>query len=156
MVKLVRHPQTKGRETDRLSLNHRATSRLYPLDFIEIADRAAQFGEREPLWLTRAATFAGKARIFPGTTFIAGVDTIARLCDRRYYGDDTESMDRAIDSIREAGCRFLVFGRATGRGFQALGDLRLPARLLEICQEVPEPRFRYDISSTKLRRGRDG
>ena len=30
MVQLVRHPQTKGRETDRLDLNHRATSRLYP------------------------------------------------------------------------------------------------------------------------------
>jgi hypothetical protein len=29
MVQLVRHPQTKGRDTDRLHLNHRATSRLY-------------------------------------------------------------------------------------------------------------------------------
>ena len=29
MVKLVRHPQTQGRVTDRLHLNHRATSRLY-------------------------------------------------------------------------------------------------------------------------------
>jgi tRNA G10 N-methylase Trm11 len=31
---LVRHPQTKGRETDRLHLSHRATSRLYPIDDI--------------------------------------------------------------------------------------------------------------------------
>ena len=30
MVQLVRHPQTKERDTDRLYLNHRATSRLYP------------------------------------------------------------------------------------------------------------------------------
>ena len=30
-VKLVRHPQTKERDTDRLHLNHRATSRLYYL-----------------------------------------------------------------------------------------------------------------------------
>src|SRR3954452_15570645 len=28
-VKLGRHPQTKGRDTDRPNLNHRATSRLY-------------------------------------------------------------------------------------------------------------------------------
>src|ERR1700686_215336 len=28
-VQLVRHPQTKERDTDRLHLNHRATSRLY-------------------------------------------------------------------------------------------------------------------------------
>ena len=31
MVQLVRHPQTKERDTDRLHLNHRATSRLYPV-----------------------------------------------------------------------------------------------------------------------------
>ena len=31
MVQLVRHPQTKERDTDRLHLNHRATSRLYPI-----------------------------------------------------------------------------------------------------------------------------
>ena len=29
MVKLLRHRQTKGPATDRLNLNHRATSRLY-------------------------------------------------------------------------------------------------------------------------------
>jgi hypothetical protein len=29
MVQLVRHPQTKERDTDRLHLHHRATSRLY-------------------------------------------------------------------------------------------------------------------------------
>jgi hypothetical protein len=29
-VQLVRHPQPKERVTDRLYLNHRATSRLYP------------------------------------------------------------------------------------------------------------------------------
>ena len=32
MVQLVRHLQTKERETDRLYLNHRATSLLYPFD----------------------------------------------------------------------------------------------------------------------------
>ena len=40
MVKLVRHPQTKGRETDRLNLNHRATSRLYP--FLGLAKPSSQ------------------------------------------------------------------------------------------------------------------
>ena len=32
MVRLVRHWQTKGPATDRPHLNHRATSRLYPLN----------------------------------------------------------------------------------------------------------------------------
>ena len=31
-VRLVRHRQTKGPATDRPHLNHRATSRLYPLN----------------------------------------------------------------------------------------------------------------------------
>ncbi len=45
MVKLVRHRQTKGPETDRLHLNHRATSRLYsPLR----ADTWRSFPSRTP------------------------------------------------------------------------------------------------------------
>ena len=41
MVQLVRHPQTKGRETDRLHLNHRATSRLYPFFELGVVSRFA-------------------------------------------------------------------------------------------------------------------
>ena len=125
------------------------------LDFLEIADRAAQFEEREPLWLTRAATFAEKANIFSGATFLAGADTIARLCDLRYYAGNPQTMDRAIESIRSAGCQFLVFGRVGGKGFQSLGDIELPKRLMEICQGVPEEQFREDISSTALRSRRE-
>jgi len=36
MDELVRHRQTKAPETDRSDLNHRATSRLYPLGRVEI------------------------------------------------------------------------------------------------------------------------
>ena len=39
MVQLVRHPQTKGRATDRLHLNHRATSRLYSLLGLTLGSR---------------------------------------------------------------------------------------------------------------------
>jgi hypothetical protein len=38
MIGLVRHRQTKGPETDRLSLNHRATSRLYPFSDLPFSD----------------------------------------------------------------------------------------------------------------------
>jgi hypothetical protein len=34
MVQLVRHRQTKEPGTDRLSLTHRATSRLYPIIYM--------------------------------------------------------------------------------------------------------------------------
>jgi len=33
-VELLRHRQTKGPATDRLYLNHRATSRLYPITLL--------------------------------------------------------------------------------------------------------------------------
>ncbi len=47
MVRLVRHRQTKGPETDRPYLNHRATSRLYPF-FGTLTDRLGPcpYGQR--------------------------------------------------------------------------------------------------------------
>jgi hypothetical protein len=54
MVELVRHRQTKGPVTDRLVLNHRATSRLYipfanvSWQSLPIRSRSA-LGELEPI-----------------------------------------------------------------------------------------------------------
>jgi hypothetical protein len=45
MVWLVRHRQTKGPETDRLHLNHRATSRLYPLSIKTFGDGSLNAAE---------------------------------------------------------------------------------------------------------------
>jgi hypothetical protein len=54
MVQLVRHPQTKERDTDRLLLNHRATSRLYSHESkSEIAVKLAIFSTAPPaFWLS--------------------------------------------------------------------------------------------------------
>ncbi len=43
MVRLVRHPQTKGRETDRPNLNHRVTSRLCPISQDETGRLSVRF-----------------------------------------------------------------------------------------------------------------
>ena len=123
-----------------------------PLDYAEMAERAQQVTSRYDLWFTRAATFVEKARLFPGVTFVVGSDTIERIADPRYYDDDSANRDKAIGSIRDLGCRFLVFGRKDGTRFISLGDIDLPATLLEVCQEVGEARFRMDISSTELRK----
>lgn len=123
-----------------------------PLDYTEIAERATQFLPEQALWLTRAATFVGKSAIFPGAVFVVGADTIIRIADPRYYGQDESACRRAIDSIAERGCRFLVFGRRTPSGFETLAELPLPAELLEICQGVPAEEFRADVSSTELRK----
>jgi hypothetical protein len=123
-----------------------------PLDYIEMQCRREQFAGNEPLWFTRAATFVEKSALFPNSTFIVGADTIARIAEAKYYGDDPRARDRAIDAIAAAGCRFLVVGRQSGDRFLSLSGMELPPELSRICDEVPAESFRFDISSTDLRR----
>jgi len=123
-----------------------------PLDYYEIQRRLGQFSEDQPVWLSRAATFLEKSRLFPGSTFLVGTDTLRRIAEPRYYGDDVAACRAAIEKITERGCRFLVFGRNLGTGMIRLGDLDLPEGLRAICREVPAERFREDVSSTSLRR----
>ncbi len=122
------------------------------LDFVEIAERLAAFAPEEPVWLTRTATFAEKSRIFPGATFVVGADTLERIADPKYYGNDPEQAAQALAAIADAGCRFLVFGRTIAGGFCSLADLQVPDRLRDICQAVPKETFRDDVSSTEIRR----
>jgi hypothetical protein len=122
------------------------------LDFTEIARRLGQFSPDQPVWLTRAPTFLVKSQLFPGATFIVGADTAVRIADPRYYGNDLVARDAAIDAIGRRGCRFLVFGRLMTGSFRLLSQLEMPPRLLELCTEIPEARYRVDVSSTELRR----
>ncbi|RIK84722.1 MAG: hypothetical protein DCC68_00030 [Planctomycetota bacterium] len=123
-----------------------------PLDFTDLAERAAQFDSSEPLWITRAATFREKADIFGGATFVVGADTIERIAEPRYYGGSESARDAAVAHLAERGCRFLVFGRAVGERFESLSDLALPPALATLCEEVPASEFRADVSSTEIRR----
>jgi nicotinic acid mononucleotide adenylyltransferase/nicotinamide mononucleotide (NMN) deamidase PncC len=123
-----------------------------PLDFIEIADRLQQLAGRTVL-LTRAPTFAEKAELLPGCVFVVGVDTLARIADPKYYGADEAQRDAAIAAIARQGCRLLVFGRLLEGRFATLAELRLPAALRSLCDEVAESEFRDDVSSTAIRQG---
>jgi hypothetical protein len=125
-----------------------------PLDYTEIAQRAAQFSKKNmPLWLTCAATFEEKSALFPGSIFIVGADTIVRIGQPRYYGNDPAAMEAAMEKIAQRGCRFLVFGRLVDQEFQSCAALPIPDSLRKLCDEVPGELFRHDISSTQLRRG---
>ena len=123
-----------------------------PLDYTEIEQRVAQFRVRQlPLWLTAAPTFEQKSQLFPGATFIVGVDTIYRIAQDRYYGHDPAAAQAAFENIAQRGCRFLVFGRLVDQTFQSCRDLKLPAALQKLCDQVPVNEFREDVSSTGLR-----
>ncbi len=124
-----------------------------PLDYLEMADRAAQFSDAETLWLTRAPTFDAKSRLFSDATFVVGADTVARIAEPKYYDNDDQAMLAAVERIASRGCRFLVFGRTSAEGaFESLSQLDLPPQLSAICDEVPERDFRADVSSFELRR----
>ena len=124
-----------------------------PLDYVELARRTGQFAAGTVVWLTRASTFVEKSRLFPGATFVVGADTLRRIADPRYYGNQPAACRQAIDEILARACRFLVFGRQDGLRFVTLADLDLPVGLRSACEGVPAERFREDICSTALRRG---
>ena len=126
-----------------------------PLDYAAIADRAAHIGGRRRLWLSRAGTFVAKAQVFPGATFVVGLDTLVRIAEGRFYASESVR-DQAAADIAAQGCRFLVFGRRLGGTFLTLNDVQIPAALRAMCDVVPESAFRADLSSTQLRAAQAG
>ncbi len=124
-----------------------------PIDFYQMKERIDQFESDRVVWLTRSSTFVEKSKLFPGATFVVGTDTLRRIAEPRYYGDDRAACQAALEEIASRGCRFLVFGRSMGgAGFVSLRQLYLPDTLRSICREVPLEQFRDDISSTEIRR----
>ena len=123
-----------------------------PLRAAEVRHRLAQFAWRQTVELTRAPTFREKARLLPGVTFVVGADTAERIVQPHYYGDRAEDMLAALDEIAHHGCRFLVAGRADDQGrFVTLAGIALPARFAGLFEQIPEERFRRDVSSSGLR-----
>ena len=122
-----------------------------PLEEAEILRRVAGIEGRAAVALTRAPTFRLKARIFPGSVFVIGWDTLVRLIDPRYYGDSETEMLTALAEIWALGCRFLVAGRQSGGAYRTLADAQVPPGFLPLFEEISEERFRLDISSTELR-----
>jgi nicotinamide mononucleotide (NMN) deamidase PncC len=127
-----------------------------PLAGETVRHRLAQFAWKSPVELTRAPTFVEKSRLFPGTTFVVGADTVERLFVPKYYGDDEARMHDALDEIANSGSSFLVAVRIDAAGrVRALNDIAVPRRYADLFTEIPEHRFRFDTSSSEIRaRGR--
>lgn len=123
-----------------------------PLEPEEVRRRLAQFERQAPLWLTRAARFVDKARRFPGSVFVVGADTAARILAPRYYDQEGAGLAEALELYRGQGCCFLVAGRVERSGrFVALEDLAIPATARALFRTIPPDVFRVDLSSTELR-----
>ena len=122
-----------------------------PLDYLEIARRGSWISRHGDLWLTRAPTFIEKARLFPGVTFVVGIDTLQRIDEPRYYDNSRAVRDRALREIADSGCRFLVFGRLVRGRFRTMDNMNISPQLIDISEEIYESSYRIDISSTRLR-----
>ena len=126
-----------------------------PIDLSEARRRAAQFSAYAPLVLTRTPLFEQKADLFPGSVFIIGADTAARLVAPRFYGGEPE-MASALEHLQASGCRFLVAGRRSQdegeERFLTLQNIDLPNAHRDLFEALPEEVFRRDISSSALRK----
>lgn len=126
-----------------------------PLDFEEMAIRADQFRSGVRLWFTRAPRMKQKAALFPGATIVCGIDTLLRVADPQFASGSEAQRDRDLAEIAQHGCKFLVFGRQTPRGFETLESVTIPDALRRLSTGVPESAFRADVSSTAIRTGND-
>jgi hypothetical protein len=115
----------------------------------DVIDRIENIGDLT-VWLTRAPTFLEKSALFPGATFMVGIDTVVRLANPAYYGGP-EHWERAMDELADQGCRFLAFGRRLENRFLTLDDLDLDPRLSQLCEGISSERFRRDLSSSQIR-----
>ena len=123
-----------------------------PLAAETVRHRLTQFAWKSPVELTRAPTFLEKSRLFRSATFVIGADTAERLVAPKYYGDDELQMHMALEEIANSGGSFLVAVRIDAAGrVRALNDIPLPRRYADLFTEIPEHRFRFDISSSEIR-----
>ena len=106
--------------------------------------------------MTDAQLFVDKAQLFPGCTFLVGIDTAVRIVNPKYYSDSAEQMAAVLNAIRALGCDFLVACRVDSgtKHVQTLADADIPAGFQGMFTDLPGSRFREDISSSEIRQAR--
>lgn len=96
--------------------------------------------------------FYKKAELFPGSAFVIGADTVARLINPKYYGGDHGNMVETLAGCKRTGTVFLVGGRNVDGVFKVLEDFEIPEDLRDMFIPIPPESFRMDISSTEIRK----
>jgi len=121
------------------------------LSKVEICNRLLQFYGEGDVVITDAVLFEEKAKIFPGCTFVIGIDTATRILDTNYYPYGDSSLIKSLDYIKKMRCQFLVAGRYNGKSFQTLSNMAIPREFQSLFIPISEDVFRIDISSSDLR-----
>ncbi|KAJ0962668.1 hypothetical protein J5N97_027790 [Dioscorea zingiberensis] len=126
-----------------------------PLSISEIKERVKQFEKiGKTVIISNQPYFYKKAELFPGSAFVIGADTAARLINPKYYGGDYGRMLEILGGCKRSSCTFLVGGRNVDGVFKVLEDFDIPQELEGMFISIPENSFRMDISSTEIRKRR--
>ncbi|KAL0446844.1 UNVERIFIED_CONTAM: hypothetical protein Slati_1812300 [Sesamum latifolium] len=124
-----------------------------PLTVSEIKRRVRQFEKvGKTVIISNQPYFYKKAELFPGSAFVIGADTAARLINPKYYSGDYGRMLEILCGCKSTGCVFLVGGRTVNGDFKVLDDFDIPQELRDMFIPIPADKFRMDISSTDIRR----
>jgi len=151
---------------DKPSLDPRSVSERAQ-KFLELGNLPSQCG----ILLTSSPLFSQKVEILkrymaPALDengqkigFIIGTDTMRRILDPKYYGNDMKNMLEAVRGMGRAGVKFVVGGRLEqGKtnakpifvsGHKELEEL--PKDVQSMFSLVSEEQFRVDISSSEIR-----
>ena len=124
------------------------------LSYFEIHKVLDQFKPDDRWALTNAPTFADKARIFKDSTFILGIDTLIRMFDEKFYGDQKQMLE-SIDLFNANDVNFIVFGRKIGDIYKTLDQVSIPTSIVDRFQGIPESEFRLDISSREIKKDQE-
>ena len=65
-------------------------------------------------------------------------------------------MCASLKAIQDNGCDFLVAGRLQDSQFKTVSDVQIPEKFTSMFTEIPEDKFRIDLSSTELRKNETG
>ncbi|KAL4180999.1 hypothetical protein AMTRI_Chr12g235150 [Amborella trichopoda] len=126
-----------------------------PLTICEIKERVKQFEHvGKTVIISNLPYFYKKAELFPGSAFVIGADTAARLINPKYYGGDYGRMVEIMVGCKRLGCTFVVGGRNVDGTFKVLRDFDIPNELRDLFLAIPEGEFHMDISSTETRKSR--
>ncbi|KAL6577638.1 hypothetical protein OROMI_009966 [Orobanche minor] len=124
-----------------------------PLTTSQIRQRVRQFEKvGRTVVISNQPYFYKKAELFPGSAFVIGADTAARLINPIYYGNDHRRMLEILSGCKSSGCVFLVAGRNVDGDFKVVDDFDIPGELSDMFVPIPPEKFRMDISSTEIRR----
>ncbi|KAL1208270.1 hypothetical protein V5N11_034983 [Cardamine amara subsp. amara] len=128
-----------------------------PLSVSQIKDRVKQFETvGKTVIVSNQPYFYKKAELFPGSSFVIGADTAARLVNPKYYEGSHKRMLEILGDCKRTGCTFLVGGRNVDGVFKVLEDLDIPEEIIDMFISIPAEKFRMDISSTEIRKNKGG